>query len=139
MYRAPTPVSCVVYVALCWCISVFPLYFYICPSLCPLSLVSGSPFSEQVKNEGKRERPPWRQPTERRTTGEMRNEARYACVSAWPALFFSLFALRRGVRREKTNNTMGIRIVHTLMTPLESIRGPEQRMLIWHQQCHPRL
>ena len=22
------------------------------------------------------------------------------------------------------------------MTPLESIRGPEQRMLIWHQQCH---
>ena len=56
MYRAPTPVSCVVYVALCWCISVFPLYFYICPSLCPLSLVSGSPFSEQVKNEGKGER-----------------------------------------------------------------------------------
>ena len=52
MYRAPTPV---------WCMYCMLVYFYsisiyyICPSLCPLSLVSGSPFSEQVKNEGKGE------------------------------------------------------------------------------------
>ena len=42
-----------------------------------------------------------------RKTNNWGNEARCACVRAWPAFFFSLFALRRGVRREKTNNTMG--------------------------------
>ena len=37
-------------------------------------------------------------------------------------------SLRRGAA--SLSQSAGIRIVHTLMTPLESIRGPEQRMLI---------